>query len=69
MVVFVLMAVAVLCLVGPGRLFPKEPFEGPTLMVVAPHHGLTALDVPGLACAGAAILLGGRSVWERVRKH
>ncbi len=63
-----LIGLALVFLVGPGHLFPKEPYEGPTLLVVSPTHALTALDLPGLACAGAAGLLGSWLVWARFRK-
>ncbi len=66
LVVLVLMVVALLCLFGPGRLYPKEPFEGPTLVEVSRRHGLTLLDLPGLVCAGSAIALGARLIWERI---
>ena len=62
----VLAGVALVCLLGPGRLFPKEPYAGPILVRVATHHALTALDLPGLACGGAAGLLGAWLVWARL---
>ncbi len=48
------------CLLGPGRLFPKEPYEGPIVLQVSGRHALTALDLPGLACAAAGLLLWAR---------
>ena len=68
LVVLVLTVVALLCLVGPGRLYPKVPFEGPILVLVSRQHGLTLLDLPGLACAGAAVVLGVRLVRRRIRE-
>ncbi len=61
-----LLAVALVCLVGPGHLFPKYPFEGPQLLRVSTNHALTALDLPGLAAGGAGVALGARAVWERL---
>jgi len=52
-----LLAVALVCVVGPGRLFPKEPYEGPRLITLSPAHSLTLLDLPGFACAALAALL------------
>ncbi len=54
----VLVDVELVCLRGPGHLFPKEPFEGPILVTVSRRHALTALDLLGLTCAGAAGLIG-----------
>lgn len=47
-----LFAVALVCWLGPGRLFPKELYEDPALLVVSRNHALTLLDRPGYACAG-----------------
>lgn len=59
MLVPALLAVALVCWLGPGRLFPKVPYEGPQLVVVSRNHALTLLDIPGFLCAGVAVLLGG----------
>lgn len=55
-----LWALALLCVVGPGHLFPKRPYEGPRLITFSAIHSLTLLDLPGLACAALA---GGLSCW------
>ena len=55
------------CLIGPGHLFPKHPLQGPHLVRLSAHHALTALDLPGLACAGAAIALAIHLVHEQAR--
>ena len=68
LVVVVLVVVALLFLLGPGRLFPKEPFEGPTLVIVSKRHGLTVLDLPGLVCGTAAVVLGVRLFRQRSRE-
>ena len=60
-----LLMAALVCLLGPGHLFPKHPLQGPRLVRLSAHHALTALDLPGLACAGAAIVLAIRLVYER----
>jgi hypothetical protein len=52
-----LLAVAAICVIGPGYLFPKEPYEGPHLLTFSPNHALTLLDLPGFACAALAVLL------------
>lgn len=52
-----LLAVALICVVGPGYLFPKEPYEGPHLITFSPTHSLTLLDLPGFACAALAVVL------------
>lgn len=62
-----LFAVTSLCWAGPGRLFPKEPFEGPSLLHVAPGHSVTLLDLPGALCAVAAVALGGWLLLKRLR--
>ncbi len=60
-------AVALFCVLGPDRLFPKKPFEGPSLIVVSQNHALTLLDLPAFAAAGAAGLL---ALWSlRARWH
>ena len=61
-----LLMAALACLLGPGHLFPKHPFEGPQLLRVSTTHALTALDLPGLAAGGAGVALGARAVWERL---
>lgn len=57
---------ALLCFLGPGHLFPKNPFEGPVLVEVSRRHALTALDLIGLAYTGLAALLGAGLVWARL---
>ncbi len=57
------------CIMGPGWLFPKHPFQGPVLVRVSVHRALTALDLPGLACAVAATVLAVRLVRERITRH
>ncbi len=52
-----LLAVAAVCVIGPGYLFPKEPYEGPRLITFSPAHSLTLLDLPGFACTALAALL------------
>ena len=52
-----LLVVAASCVLGPGYLFPKEPYEGPHLITFSPNHALTLLDLPGFACAVLAALL------------
>lgn len=60
-------AVALICLLGPDRLFPKKPFEGPSLIVVFENHALTLLDLPAFAAAGVAGVL---ALWLlRARWH
>jgi hypothetical protein len=62
-----LAAVAFVCIVGPDRLFPKHPFEGPSLIILSENHALTALDLPGFAAAIAAgvLALGEIRAWLR----
>jgi hypothetical protein len=62
-----LVAAALVCWLGPGRLFPKVPYEGPQLLVVSRNHALTLLDLPGLACAGVAAAIGGGLLWSKTR--
>lgn len=65
-----LWVVACLCIAGPGRLIPKEPFEGPVILRLARKDAVTALDLVGLACAALATLLaGGLLVWRLARKR
>jgi hypothetical protein len=52
-----LLAVALICVLGPGRLFPKVPYEGPHLITFSSTHSLTLLDLPGFASAALAVVL------------
>lgn len=63
----ILVAVALFCVVGPDRLFPKEPFEGPHLITLSATHALTFLDLPGFAAAFIAGALGLWSIRGRLR--
>lgn len=62
-----LAAVALICIVGPDRLFPKHPFEGPSLIILSENHALTVLDLPGFAAAIAAALLALWAIRARLR--
>lgn len=62
-----LLAAALVCWLGPGRLFPKVPFEGPKVLVLSENHAVTLLDLPGFLAAGIAIGLGGWLLAERLR--
>jgi hypothetical protein len=62
-----LAAAALACLVGPDRLFPKDPYEGPILLGLSENHAVTLLDLPAAALGGAAVALGVWSVGERWR--
>lgn len=57
-----ILGIAYLCVVGPGRWFPKHPFEGATIIEISRHSGITMLDLLGLALAVTALLLGGMTV-------
>ena len=48
--------VSLLGLAGLWLLF-NEPFEGPTLVVVTPNHGLTVADLPALATILIALVV------------
>jgi hypothetical protein len=67
MLVPVLLAIALVCWAGPGRLFPKLPYEGPELLTVSQNHALTLLDIPGILCAVAGVGLGGWLLRDRLR--
>jgi len=62
-----LAAVALVCIVGPDRLSPKHPFEGPSLIILSENHALTVLDLPGFAAAIAAALLALWAIRARLR--
>jgi hypothetical protein len=62
-----LLTAALVCWVGPGRLFPKVPFEGPRLLHVAPGHSLMLLDIPGILAAGGGAVLAGWLLNDRLR--
>lgn len=62
-----LAVVALVCIVGPDRLFPKHPFEGRSLIVLSENHALTVLDLPGFAAAIAAGLLALWALRTRLR--
>ena len=64
-----LLAVAAICVVGPGHLFPKEPYEGPRLITFSPAHSLTLLDLPGFACAALAVVLACGLLLSRWRER
>ena len=51
-----LVAVGLVVLAGLWLLF-NEPFEGPTLVVVTPDHGLTVADLPALATIVVALVV------------
>ncbi len=63
----VLVLVAALCIVGPGPLFPKRPYQGPVLVPLGTYHAVTGLDLVGLACLAAAVALGAWLVRDRRR--
>jgi hypothetical protein len=66
-----LVAGALVCWVGPNRLFPKKPFEGPQLVVLSENHAITLLDLPGVLCAASAIIIGVwliRGRWEKGKR-
>ena len=43
-----LLSGGLVCLLGPGRFLPKQA-EGPILYVLTEDHGITALDLVGVA--------------------
>jgi hypothetical protein len=51
-----LVAVGLVALAGLWLLF-NEPFEGATLVVVTPDHGLTVGDLPALAVGFLAVVV------------
>jgi len=62
--------VAAVCIGGPGRFFPKEPYEGPTVIQFAPKDGVTALDVAGGFSLFAAYILALAAIaarWDHAR--
>lgn len=63
-----LAAAALCCWLGPDRLFPKKPFEGPSIVVLSENHALTLLDLPGGLCAGVAALLAVWLITDRRRR-
>ena len=63
----VLLVAALVCVIGPGRLFPKQPFEGPILLTISYNHALTLLDIPGFLWASTAMALGGWLLRDRLR--
>lgn len=58
---------ALVSFVGPDRLFPKRPFEGPILLTVSRNHSLTLLDIPGILWGGSAIALAAWLLYDRLR--
>ncbi len=63
----VLVLIAALCIVGPGPLFPKRPYQGPVLVRLGTDHAVTGLDLVGLACLATAMGLGTWLVRTRAR--
>lgn len=57
MLVPALLSLAAICVAGPGTLFPKESFEGRSVIVLNGSDAITALDLVGLAIACVAALL------------
>jgi hypothetical protein len=43
-----LLSGGIVCLLGPGRFLPKQA-EGPILYALTEDHGVTALDLVGVA--------------------
>lgn len=64
----VLFAGALVFLVGPDRLFPKQPYEGPHLLTLSENHAITLLDLPGVLCASTAVILGAWLIRGRLRR-
>lgn len=62
-----LLAGAFVCWLGPDRLFPKVPFEGPSLITLSDNHAITLLDLPGVLLALTAAILGGWLIRGRLR--
>ena len=61
----VLAFVAAACVAGPGHWFPKEPYEGPSVIPLGNADAITALDLVGLSLATGAVLLAVRLVLHR----
>jgi hypothetical protein len=64
-----LVAGALVCWVGPDRLFPKKPFEGPALVVLSENHAITLLDLPGVLCVASAAIIGAWLIWGRWKRR
>ena len=64
----VLAFVAAACIAGPGHWFPKEPYEGPSVIPLGNADAITVLDLVGLVLATDAVLLAVRLVLHRRRQ-
>lgn len=49
--------VAAVCVAGPGRWFPKEPWEGPSVISLGTGDAITVLDLVGLAIGAVTVAL------------
>ncbi len=54
--VTVLVAIACVCVLGPGRFLPLQ-LEGAVLVTLSPDHGVTVLDTVALGLCGLALAL------------
>jgi hypothetical protein len=53
-----LLLVTAVCVAGPGHWFPKEPYEGPSIVPLGTRDALTALDLVGMTIGAFAAGLG-----------
>lgn len=65
----VLLFIAAACVAGPGHWFPKQPYEGPTIITLARKDAITALDIVGFVIAGAASVLAGWLLLARLQRN
>lgn len=64
-----LLLIAATFVAGPGHWFPKEPYEGPSVISLGTHDAVTALDLAGFALAGLALVLAFHLTTNRPRSH
>ena len=60
---------AAACVAGPGHWFPKEPWEGPSVISLGAGDAVTVLDLIGFALAAASVTLAFHVARHHRRHH
>lgn len=62
-----LLLVAATCIAGPGHWFPKEPYEGPSVVSLGTRDAITVLDLVGFTVAALSLALAIHLVSDLLR--
>jgi hypothetical protein len=61
----VLLLLAAICIAGPGRWFPKDPWEGPSVIPLSRKDAITVLDLIGILIGACAAYMAVTQLGER----